>query len=126
LQRSQERLNFKARAERPKHNQIRPEFPEHGPDIGCIGFARDEAKLVEHIGKKHPHMSPVLNDAGPWRNRSAAELDNLSPVLLAVVVGHGAALTNSSRSVCEGAYDIHRLRAPYAILHNPPNDSFRG
>jgi hypothetical protein len=102
------------------------EVTQHGPDIRRAGFARDEAERVEHIGEKYSHIGSVLEHACARWNRSAAELDDLAATLPVVFNRHGPVPHKIDKPNLRGAYDIHRRRALYAKLHNPPNDSFRG
>jgi hypothetical protein len=67
-----------------------PKVTRHDPHLGGIGFARNEPELVEHVGQKHPHMSFVFDHTNAWRNRPAPELNNLTTVLVAIIVDHGS------------------------------------
>ena len=125
LQGLQKCLQLKGATKRTEHDQVGAEVAQHGSDIGCAGFARDEAEFVKHVGEKHPHVGSVLDDACTRRNRPAAELDDLAAAL-PVVARHGPVPHKINKRKLRGAYDIHRRRALYAKLHNPPNDSFRG
>ncbi|HET8973483.1 MAG TPA: hypothetical protein VFN63_09370 [Pseudolabrys sp.] len=88
-QRLHDRAHLQTAIERTEHDQIRPEVAQHGPHVGRHGLARNEAKLIEHFGKKCPHMHIVFENAAAWRNWPAAERNDLSHSQYAAIVGHG-------------------------------------
>jgi len=57
LQRSQKRLHVEPRSKRSKDNEIRPEVTQQVSDFAHVGFARDEAELIKHVGQKHRPVS---------------------------------------------------------------------